>query len=152
MRYESRRPPPAKAPSGQGSGKKWVTTKLVTEVRAIRSKPHQQLAVLVGTDVDELEIADREKELSSALIEDGTGDRQGGERIAYWLPRWSIETWLKKLTGEEVDEETRYKHQVKKPNFKALAVKFVNSYRDGNDLELVSIAHAHLETPRIESK
>ncbi len=139
------------APSGEGSGKNWVSSRLVREVKALRVKADQQLAVLAGTDVDELEILERERQLSNALNEDGTGDRKPNERIAYWLPRWSIETWLKHLSGEKVDEVTRYKHQVKKPNYKGLAGVFIECYRNKADLELDSIGHSFGETARIEA-
>lgn len=139
------------APSGKGSGKKWVDGRFVKEVKAIRVKADQQLAVLAGTDVDELEIKGREKQLSDALIADGTGDRKVNERIAYWLPRWSIETWLKRLNGENVDETTRYKNQVEKPDYGTLSQRFVALYRSNDDHGLASLAFAHSETPRIET-
>ena len=139
------------APSGQGSGKNWVDRRLVVEVKAMRIKADQNLAVLAGTDVDELEIVARKKQLADALIADGTGDRRVGERIAYWLPKWSIETWLKRLNGEDVNETTRYKNQVHKPNYKELSRKFIAVYRSGDDLGLESVADAHRETDRIDS-
>ena len=139
------------APSGQGSGKNWVNGRIVKEVKPMRVKADQRLAVLAGTDVDELEIAAREKQLSDSLKEDGTGDRNANERIAYWLPRWSVETWLLRLGGENVDEVTKYKHQVKKPDYKALAKAFIESYRSEDNLGLQSLAHSYGETPRIEA-
>lgn len=149
--YQSREIRVERAPSGKGSGKQWVDKRFATEVKAIRTKQNQKLAVLAGTDVDELTISARAKQLEDALENDGTGKRKSDERIAFWLPKWSIETWLLKLADEDVDETKTHKQQVKKPDFKALTKAFVESYRNNSDLGLESIAHAHSETPRIES-
>ena len=149
--YQSREIRVERAPSGKGSGKQWVNKRFVVEVKAMRTKPKQKLAVLVGTDVDELTISAREKQLEDALEKDGTGSRKSNERIAFWLPKWSIETWILKLAGEDVDETKTYKHQGSNPNFKSLTKAFVENYRTKSDLGLESIAHAQSETPRIES-
>ena len=90
--YHRREIRPERAPSGKGSGKQRVDKRLVLEVKALRSKRNQALAVLVGSDVDEMTLSGRELRLQQSLREAGVEDRRDNERIAYWLPRWRIET------------------------------------------------------------
>ena len=149
--YHKREIRPERAPRGKGSGKQWVDKLIVIEVMALRRKRHQTLAVLVGSDVDEMTLDDRVLKLKTSLQEAGVKDRRDDERIAYWLPKWSIETWLKRLNGEDVDEDTRYKHQVKSPEYKAIAESFIQHYRKGDPLGLSSLEFAFTETPRIEN-
>ncbi len=151
--YDRRKFRVKRAPKGEGSGKQWADNQCAIEVKILRSNNFQSgIAVLVGTEVDELTIAKREKQLIDAMKNHGMGDRKQDERIAFWLPTWSIETWILQLAGETVDEKTKYKHRVKpeKVDYKAVAKAFVESYRDKNDFGLESIAYAHSETPRIE--
>ena len=94
---------------------------------------------------------DRVLKLKTSLQEAGEKDRRDDERIAYWLPKWSIETWLKRLDGEDVDENTRYKYPVKTPEYSAIAESFIQHYRKGGPLGLPSLKFAFAETTRIES-
>jgi hypothetical protein len=86
---------------GLGSGKKWVTDSYVVEVRTLRKKNYQRnIGILVGTDANELTVAARAAQLDAALAEMGLEVRNDLERVAIWIPRWSIETWGVALTGK----------------------------------------------------
>lgn len=139
------------APAGKGSGKVWVDKSFAVEVKILRQKRNQARAVLAGTDVDEMTIPQRIENLSKALLNIGQEDRGGQERIAYWLPKWSIETWLERLQGDDVVETESYKGKVKNPSFPELAAEFSRMYRASEDSSVPSIALAFQETLRIES-
>ena len=143
------------APAGKGSGKQWVDNRLAVEVSTIRIKSDQKLAVLVGSDVDELEHRDRVRRLTDALKAAQLEPRGTDERIAWWLPKWSVETWLLYFAGEEVDEDTRYKRKVKNPDFKNIAHAFIAQYRESQVEKttetLPALREAHCETNRIDS-
>lgn len=138
-----------RSPGGRGSGKQWVDGTFVNEVRILRSKRHQKLAVLVGSDVDEMTLQNRRLRLQKSLQAAKMSDRGVDERIAYWLPQWSIETWLKHFQGEPVDEDTNYKHQVRQPDMRRLAKAFVDQHQASDGLELPALTSAFDETRRI---
>lgn len=139
------------AVAGKGSGKVWVDKAFAEEVKILRQKRNQALAVLAGTDVDEMTIPQRIENLRQALLDISEEDREDAERIAYWLPRWSIETWLKRLQGDDVVETASYKGKVKVPNFAELAAEFIRMYRAKEDSRIPSMDLAFKETARIES-
>ncbi len=143
------------APRGKGSGKQWVNDRYAIEVQVIRQKSDQQLAVLVGSDVDELTYAVRMKQLEDSLRSCRVSPREIGERVACWLPKWSIETWLLFYAGNGVKEDTQYKHNVVRPDFKSLAAAFVAEFRRSKkgaaQATLPALTAAHRETARIKA-
>lgn len=139
------------SPAGRGSGKSWVNGQYVIEVKALRSQGYQSLAVLVGSDVDELTLAERICQLEDALTEANVSSRTTQERIAYWLPKWHVETWILALAGETVNENTRYKNQLGDVDARQIGRAFVDRYRQRDDLGLPSLANAFAETKRIEA-
>jgi hypothetical protein len=139
------------SPAGRGSGKNWVNKQVVVEVNALRSQGYQSLAVLVGSDVDELTLAERIRQLEDSLATAQAFARTPQERIAYWLPKWHVETWMSALAGETVDENTQYKNQLGEVDAKQIGRAFVDRYRQREDLGLPSMANAFAETQRIEA-
>lgn len=139
------------SPAGRGSGKIWVNGQYVVEVKALRSQGYQSLAVLVGSDVDELTLGERIRQLEDALAAANVSARTPQERIAYWLPKWHVETWILALDGESVDEYTRYKNQLGDVDARQIGRAFVERYRQRDDLGLPSLANAFAETQRIEA-
>ncbi|MDP1560520.1 MAG: hypothetical protein Q8M16_03900, partial [Pirellulaceae bacterium] len=140
-----------KSPPGKGSGKSWVTQQHVAEVKTLRSRNYQSLAVLIGSDVDELSLKERIAQLEESLRVSNLDERGTDERIAYWLPKWHIETWLMAFNGHEVTEMTDYKNQLSTVNFKNVGAAYVKHYRNRDDLGLPSLANTFAETVRIES-
>lgn len=114
-----------KSPAGRGSGKQWVDNAMAKEVKILRSKNYQSLAVVVGSDVDELSLDARVDQLGSALKSAGLSDRSVDEKVVYWLPKWSIETWLLYLAGDTVDENVQHKNRVGEPDFRRIAETFI---------------------------
>ena len=156
--YETRRLTVAPYLVGRGSAKKAVTEAFSTYVQKHRSKSSHQgdLALLVVTDADELEVAARRDQLDEALQSVDVTPVESHERIAVWIPRWHIETWLKYFAGDpNVVETVKYSHNVGSQRERDGADSFFQQYqdwkRDPEELEtLPSLANAYPETTRID--
>jgi hypothetical protein len=112
------------------NAKQWVTQEYPSEVHAYRREAnHQQVALLVGTEADEQTVLERLASLDGALTAVGSNRRQNHERIALWIPKWHIETWLLSLLGQNVDEETSYKNALRDPDVAAAGKAFVDLLR-----------------------
>jgi hypothetical protein len=99
------------APPGAGSAEQWVRSRYPLEMRAYRRQAnHLTNGLLVSVDGDRLGVDARKSQLDSALAEDGQDVRRPDDRVAIFVPTWSIETWLLWLCGiEPIDEHTPYK-------------------------------------------
>lgn len=87
------------APSGQGSASQWVSLKYRDALRLARVKRHQQrLGFLVIVDGDNVGRIERMRALAGA-----PDVRPDADRIAIWVPTWSIETWIMWLAKEPVE-------------------------------------------------
>lgn len=95
-------------PAGKGDAKNWVRQQHVTEVRAVRGKPHLSIALITMLDADDRSVVDRKQELDRDLAESGQERRQPSERIAVLVPRRNIETWIHRLRGNAVNETDSY--------------------------------------------
>ncbi len=144
------------SPAGQGSAKQWVEKQYPTEARAYRSKAsYQQIALLVGTDADEQTVQHRFDRLSSALtdVEPRVPDRAANERIAIWVPKRNVETWILHLSSGNVDEETNYKTRIGKPNYRTVSQAFVDHFRESGSEDhevLPSLQVGFTETARLD--
>jgi len=142
---------------GTGSGKQWVERKYPNQVRIFRAKTgHQKVALLVGTDADQMTVETRADQLATTLDR----PRDNNELIAHWIPKWSIETWGLALTdtmaGEEISEDQSYKNtsQAGEIDWKKAATVFADAYRqhknEPDDTNLPSLYAAYSETRRID--
>ena len=142
-------------PVGRGSAKQWVEKRYPIEVRAYRGKANaQQIALLVGTEADEKTAAHRFRHLASKLTDAKLADRNETERIALWVPKWNVETWILYLSGEDVDEKANYKTRLGDPDFHAVAEDFVSGFRKSHSersAALPSLEAAFKETRRLDS-
>ena len=95
-----------KYPSGKGAGEKHVRDKFPIEVRQHRRRAtHMLCCLLAVADADKRSVDQRHAELWGAL----TPARSADERIAVFIPKRNIETWIHYLLGKgPVDEETAY--------------------------------------------
>jgi hypothetical protein len=98
------------SPRGKGSGFSFVLDRYTEEVQGIRGGSSER-ALLVLVDADTQSMREREAELDRRLQEARQERRQARERIALWVPKRQIETWVHFLTHGEADEETDYKRQ-----------------------------------------
>jgi hypothetical protein len=94
-----------------GSGEKYVRDQYVGQVRASRSSRGKRASALliVIVDADSETTAARASQLSAALNTAGEATLSGHEPIVLLIPKRNVETWIRALLGNAVDEETDYK-------------------------------------------
>jgi hypothetical protein len=105
MGWDKRRMRVVKAPGGRRAGEQFVREKFPGELRVHRSRPVNQ-AVVVMMDGDNQGVAARLSKLDQACVDADVPTRTSNERVAVFIPTWSIETWLAYLDGRQVDEGT----------------------------------------------
>ena len=100
-------------PDGGQSGEQYVRESYPKQVKIYRGKStylSRCLIVLIDAD-PEYSVKQRLDSLDSALEENeeySQPKRQPQEKIAIFVPKRNIETWIYYLGGETVDEETEY--------------------------------------------
>lgn len=96
---------PKICPSGKQAAEQYVRDRYAAEVKAHRSKNYLNICLIVVIDADKSTVADRIKQLDSVLEE----KRDRKEKIAIFVPKRNIETWIHYLqSGEPVDEVAAY--------------------------------------------
>ncbi len=98
-------------PAGSGSGEKFVRenyARAVKEYRARSAKAQSARVVVIDADADAVE--HRQRQLRERLTVSGMKPREDGDRIAQWIPRRAIETWVLCLAGMQVNEDADYRH------------------------------------------
>jgi len=99
---------PLVCPSGKQAGEQYVRERYATEVRTFRRKQRENRALVVVIDADTQSVANRLKQLDQQLAIDNQPQRATNERIALFVPKRNIETWIAFASGKTVDEETIY--------------------------------------------
>jgi len=92
------------SPKGHGSGEQYVRETYPLEVTAYRAKNYLNICLAVVIDADTQTVDKHLQQLEGST--DPT--RQPDERIAIFIPKRNIETWIHYLQGQAVDEEKRY--------------------------------------------
>jgi len=93
----------------KGSGEQYVRKKYPLEVQTFRSKNYRsslRLVVMIDADMETTE--KHLQELAIELEKAGLTERQENEKIAIFVPKRNIETWIHYLMGQEVNETTEY--------------------------------------------
>ena len=95
----------------KGSGEQFVRTEYAKQVKFCRqtssySPVGTYLVVLI--DADNHTYEQRLRQLDESLEDDGQPKRQPNEKIAIFVPKRNIETWIHYLMGKAVDEKTAY--------------------------------------------
>jgi hypothetical protein len=119
-------------PQGKGSGEQFVRKRYTAEVKAYRSKIYRSGMLVVIIDADNATVKETLRELDNALIEDSQELRQPDEKIAIFVPKRNIETWIHYLQGEMVDEETKYAKLKKQSDCKPVVEKLASQCFQGN--------------------
>lgn len=145
----------APIPAGRGSGEQFVRENYAGEVREYRLRAAKaQSALVVVIDADKCSIALRHQQLAQELAKTELGSRSESERIAHWIPRRAIETWILCLSGDRVDEETDYRQELIEGSVvKDAAERFFDWTRNGYrtpDHCVRSLEEAIPEARRIE--
>jgi hypothetical protein len=89
------------------------------------------------TDADILSVEQRRQKLSTALVAVEIPSLTDQEQVAILIPKRNIETWIKYLRGESVDETTDYcgpKHEVKKQVVQPAVDRLEELYRASGTL------------------
>jgi len=101
---------PLPAKSSGGSGEKYVRDNYPEQVNACRSsvgkKTSAILIVMVDADIET--VHHRQLQLVDALMAAGIDRRRDNEPIVILIPKRHVETWIRALLGNQVDEETDY--------------------------------------------
>lgn len=102
-----------RCPMGRQAGEQYVREQFSTEVQTYRSKSaYQSIVLVVIIDADNFSVADRVNQLETILTNHLLARRDADEKIALFIPRRNIETWIHYLqnlkSGIPVDEETSY--------------------------------------------
>lgn len=100
-------------PNGKQSGEQYVRETYPEQVKLYRSKSsYLSSCLIVLIDADpKYSVKQRLDSLDSALEENeeySQPKRKPEEKIAIFVPKRNIETWIYYLRGETVDEETKY--------------------------------------------
>ncbi|MEH2450862.1 hypothetical protein [Nostoc sp.] len=109
------------SPKGKGAGEQFVRNHYAAEVKAYRRKNYRSGMLVVLIDADNETVKATLKELDDALIEDSQELRKPDEKIAIFVPKRNIETWIHYLrTGEVVEEEGENSKYSKFPKNEAI--------------------------------
>ena len=115
------------SPQGKGAAERYVRNRYPREVRRHRSKSaHLSICLAVVIDADTYTVAQRFSQFDSELEDSGQRNRQAVEKIAVFVPRRNIETWIHYLREQAVDEETAYPKLARESDCKPDVEKLVN--------------------------
>lgn len=140
-------------PAGKGSGEQFVRRGLIKEVREYRRRIGYQkgIALIAVIDADKMSVQQRLEQINSDLEQNGL-DRIGeDERIAVFIPKRNIETWIRFANGDDVDEDTAYPKLEKPRSCKREVDLYVDTIcRDGIPPDAPSsLVHACHELTKI---
>ena len=99
---------PIVCPSGKQAGEQYVRERYGAEVETFRRKQRENRALVVVIDADTQSVTNRLRQLDQQLESDNQPLRVNHERIAIFIPKRNIETWIAFARGETVDEQTTY--------------------------------------------
>jgi hypothetical protein len=102
---------PRTCKKGKQAGEQFVRQEYPREVLGYRRNSGRLSAgLVVMTDADVREVANRLNQLDAALIERNIPSRKTTERIGIFIPKRNIETWINYLMGQTVTENDLYPH------------------------------------------
>jgi hypothetical protein len=96
-------------PDGSQSGEQYVRLRYPGEVIEYRRQANfLSIGLVVVIDADKKTVTERINQLDLALRDAGQEPRKPNEKIAIFVPKRNIETWIHYLQNENVDEESEY--------------------------------------------
>lgn len=97
------------APAGQGAGDAYVLGEYARQANECRTRNKIARTVFIAVvDVDTLDLEERRKQLDGALSAGGAHARTNVAPIVTLLPKRNIETWIRALFGEAVNEVIKF--------------------------------------------
>ncbi|WP_251958688.1 hypothetical protein [Nostoc commune] len=107
--------------AGKGAGEQFVRKHYAAEVKEYRRKNYRSGMLVVLIDADTATVKATLKELDNALIKNSQELRKADEKIAIFVPKRNIETWIHYLrTGKVVEEEGEKSKYPKFPKNEAI--------------------------------
>jgi len=98
-----------KSPSATGSAEQWVRERFPAELRVYRQRKHRAASALIAMiDADLRDVQDRIRDFEETCNSLHLPFRTDDEAVAIAIPKRNIETWIRHLNGEEVDERNIY--------------------------------------------
>jgi hypothetical protein len=96
--------------SGRGSGEQFVRENFPMELEAYRKVSGRlSTSLAVVADADVISVEERIKELENSCGVKKIDFRKADEKVAFFIPKRNIETWIHFLHSESVDEVTAYR-------------------------------------------
>ena len=103
---------PLSVPAGRGDAKQWVRNQLPEQVKAMRQRNASARGYLIViTDADNGTVETRVRSLNAALTNGEQDHVSNDGPVEYWIPKWSIESWLLCLLASNCSEEVSLKHE-----------------------------------------
>ena len=123
------------AKKGVGSGEQFVRENYPSEVKAFRSRNYLNISLVIFVDADvntvNYRLKQLDKELVSALLNRNRRNRrQTNEKIAIFVPKRNIETWIRYLKGNKVNEEAIYSKLPKESACKTFVKRLAHNYNE----------------------
>lgn len=122
--------------AGGGAGESFVRNRYAQEVRQQRSR--QGVVLLVMIDADNKTVAYRSDQLARSLRNAKLRPRDLHDKIAHWIPKRNLETWVHLYADRHTDEQTDYKNKISGDEHSAAAKSW------GSDLRHQSTGNRHL--------
>ncbi len=111
-------------PCGEGCGEAFVRKEYLREVKLLRTMNYIRSVLVVCTDADSKTVDQRMSTLDDEISVEIKRWKREDEPIILFIPKRQIETWIRFLNGETVDEEMRFIHSGKPVSCKKEAEQF----------------------------
>ncbi|EFI32841.1 conserved hypothetical protein [Desulfonatronospira thiodismutans ASO3-1] len=109
MGWDTRQMRIEKSPFARGSAEQWVRRRFPVEIQACRSRRTKASTMLVAmVDGDNKNPDERIRELAVECEQKNISFRDNQEPVAIAVPCRNIETWIRYLDGEQVNEDEVY--------------------------------------------
>lgn len=121
-----------KASPGRGSGEQFVRERFPKELGGYRSnRNHVSRGLIVMLDGDNAGRAGRLRSLDKSCWSSRVRPRSANDRVAVFVPTWSIETWFAWLDGKQVNQKSAYPKLVKEKDCQRHVDKLVQMCKAG---------------------
>jgi hypothetical protein len=100
----------------RGGNNDWVLRAFPAELHACRQRHKRAKTLLVVVvDADKLTVGERRRQLTDSLKVTGYEELAADDPVAFLITRRNVETWIRALLVEKVNEDDDYKKPRKEP-------------------------------------
>ncbi len=121
-------------PCGKECGEAFVRREFVKEYKVLKSTNYLRKVLIVCTDAYNLSVDERMQNLKKELQRNQINWKGSKEPIFFFIPKRQIETWIRLLRGEDVDEEMTFHHSGNPVSCKKEARAFSEFCQDIKDI------------------